>query len=435
MKIAASLSAVLLILMVGCTTLQETSHQAGKKVGAGTKQVRPVFVGYRKPERKDFKVTLQFTASILPILQADIRPKAAGWLTQVYVNTGDRVTRGQIVAEMDHVQLENAVRQAEAELRSAQDLHRALFSSLEGSKSNVEKQRAIVENDRTNMARLGDLLHQGFVPQQQYDNSRTVYLSDKASLESLKAQMMSVKAQVSSQEAQVGRARAALAIASANLSDASLKAPFSGIVTLRNLDPGAFLSTAATSGSPGVVTITDVGRLKVMLNVADRDVPQAHLGQEALISADAYPDRTFRGKVTRMAGGLDPASRTLPVEVDIDNESGALAPGMFTRVTLLTAVYRGALVLPLDALVKEGDESFVWILEETPEGTKARKVHVTISNVQGSDVRVLEGLKGDERIVTDGKELIRPGAVLRAAPATGNSSTDRTSSTSEGKDQ
>lgn len=364
------------------------------------KKVKPVFVGYRLPQRKNFKLILNFTASIVPILQADIRPKTSGWLTKVFVNTGEVVRKGKIVAEMDHVQQEAAVRQAEAELRSALDNAKSL-------ESNLKKQEAILANDRQNMERAKNLLKEGFISQQQYDNARTGYLSSEAAREG-------VKAQLSAQRAQAERARAALMMAQANLEDTFLKAPFSGVVVMRNLDPGAFLSTAVTSGALPVASIADLRRVKVMVDVGDRDVPLIHPGQEAEISVDAYPGRAFYGRITRIPGALDPASRTFSVEVDIENPNKALTPGMFIKVSLVVGNHPNALVLPLDALVHEGEKNVVFVLEETPSGTNAKAVPVEIGKVQGSSVEILKGLKGDEHVVTEGKELLQPGRLIKA---------------------
>jgi RND family efflux transporter MFP subunit len=412
-----------LIFLWGCSkhaSLQKNNPTQGKGALSQKKETQ-ILVGYEKPKKENFKVSLRFYASLVPILQANIFPKNAGWLTHVYVNTGDVVKKGELLAEMDHVQLDRAVAQSQAQLHSAQSLLQSLLASYEAAKANVRRQKAIVLNDKKNMERAENLLKQGFVSQQVYDNARTAYLSDKASLASLEAQMLSAASQVASQKAAMAAARANLQIAQANLSDAFLRAPFSGVVTMRNLDPGAFLSTAVTSNSTPVLTLADLRKLKVMIDVSDVDVPKVHLHESAFITTDAYPGRVYKAWVTRMAQALDPASRTLSVEVDIPNPDESLKPGMYAHVTLISKVYKNAVVIPLNAVVFQGKRKSVWILKQTPQGTFGENVPIEIGEIEGAQVLVLKGLKGNEAIVTQGKEFLKNNTLVKAVQVGNNS--------------
>jgi RND family efflux transporter MFP subunit len=162
-------------------------------------------------------------------------------------------------------------------------------------------------------------------------------------------------------------------------------------------------------------------KLKVMIDVSDVDVPKVHLHESAFITTDAYPGRVYKAWVTRMAQALDPASRTLSVEVDIPNPDESLKPGMYAHVTLISKVYKNAVVIPLNAVVFQGKRKSVWILKQTPQGTFGENVPIEIGEIEGAQVLVLKGLKGNEAIVTQGKEFLKNNTLVKAVQVGNNS--------------
>jgi multidrug efflux pump subunit AcrA (membrane-fusion protein) len=393
-----------LLIVSGCSKKVQDSKKDKKLI---------IKIGYIYPKVETFKESLKFTANLDPILQTNINPDQSGWLKAVYVHTGDPVYKGELVAKMDNTQQKAAVNQAAANLENQKNLVLSLVSSLRSSNANIQKEKAIVENDDLNLTREKSLLSGGYIPLQQYDDSETTYLADRATLESLKSQMMSVRSQLTAEKENVRQAEAALAIARKNLRDTYLRAPFSGKVMVRYLDPGAYITTMGSS-TP-IMSIVDPTRLKIVVDVPDKDAPLIRKGEPAAITVDAYAERIYHGAVTRFAGAVNPETRTLRVEIDIPNPDESLKPGMYAHASIQIKKIPHAIVLPIACVIKRGGKSFVWVLPAHHSFPK--KNQIQMGRIQGSSFRVKKGLTGKEKVVLDGKSMIHRGEEIIAVPA------------------
>ena len=182
------------------------------------------------------------------------------------------------------------------------------------------------------------------------------------------------------------------------------------MVVSRQLDPGSYV-TPGTSTS--IVTIADLDHLDVVLNVGSPDLPMIHAGDPVQILIDAYPGRVFRGAVNRIAGGVDPATRTVQVEVDIANPGHLLRPGMYAT-TRLSAGSRMALMVPLSAVQTLGTQHYVWLVDSG----KVSQQSVDVGQATGESVEITGGLQPTDTIIVRGADLVRQGQQVRTAPAT-----------------
>jgi membrane fusion protein, multidrug efflux system len=201
-----------------------------------------------------------------------------------------------------------------------------------------------------------------------------------------------------------------------HLDDTRITAPFAGYVSQRLLDEGAAVSSqaAATSNaSVAIPTLQDIDVVKVQVEVPEREVSRVRLGNTVRITTDAYPDRRFTGKVQRIVHALDPRTRTMGVEVDIPNAERTLKPGMYARVQLVLDVQRGALLVPLEALVGAESQPAVLLVRDG----KVVTAPVTVGPTDGPLIQITQGLGADDRVIVQGKELVREGQTVRAEPA------------------
>ena len=185
----------------------------------------------------------------------------------------------------------------------------------------------------------------------------------------------------------------------------SVKAPFDGVVTVRNVDAGALVST----GNTLLFRIAQTETLRTYVNVPQASANAIHNGQSATISVSTFPSRVFKGTVARMANALDPSSRTMLVEVSVPNADGKLLPGMFVDVDLSTLQPNAPLVLPAQALVIRTDGAQVAIVND--DGT----VHlqkVVVGRDYGDRVEVLQGLKEGTTIVASPGDVAREGTKI-----------------------
>lgn len=381
--------------------------------------------------------TLQLTASITSLTQSVIFPKTSGYLLAVTVRPGDAVRPGQVLALIDHAQLDTQVAQAQASLAAAQNAvltAQAQVAAARAQRVNAEagvaSARAAVVKAQASLAdmqatynRAAELAKQGAIAQQSLDDAKAQVVTAQATLDASRAQVVQAEAQVDAarqqeaaaasqvrtQQAQAATQAAALDNARVQLQYATITAPFGGVVVSRQLDPGAYV-TPGTSTS--IMTIADLNNLDVVLNVGSPDMPMIHAGDPVRIAVDAYPGRVFKGAVNRIAGGVDPTTRTVQVEVDIANPEHLLRPGMYATVQL-SAGSRQALVVPLSAVQSFGTQHYVWFVEDG----KAVQQYVDVGQTTGEVVEITGGLQPTDTLIFRGADLVRQGQPVRTAPA------------------
>ncbi|HET9000991.1 MAG TPA: efflux RND transporter periplasmic adaptor subunit [bacterium] len=416
--------------------------------------VPPPLVGVAHPKRVTIPVTLSLTANIASLRSAVLYSKTAGYLEVVTVRPGDPVRAGQVVAIVDHAQLDAQVAQAEATALAAQNgiltakvavatAHAQLLNAIAGrqnavaqmanAQAGVAKAAAQLKDAEATHQRMATLVKQGAAAQQTLDDMTAQVQSALATLDASAAQVNVAEAQIAQADAQIAAARqqeasaqtqvqtqrsqaasqqAALHNARLSVANATITAPFSGIVVSRSLDAGAYVTPGT---STPIVTIADLDQTDVTVNVTEVQIAAIQRGAPVSITVDAYPGRTFEGKVTRIAGGADQATRTVQVEIDIANPGHLLRPGMYATARLSVGADKDVLVVPLGALVSVGDQHFVWVVKDG----KVNRHPVTIGRATGEVVEITAGLTEDDQIIARGIDLVREGQPVRPVPVGG----------------
>ncbi len=387
-----------------------------------------IVVGVVKPIRKDLDVKLAYTADVLPQKQVAIFAKVSGYIKRLGAEPGDFVRESQLLVEIEAPELNAAVEQARAAVATAEANLNVARSTLESARANAANQeanlvraRAVARNDTRNAARLEDLHARGLISAMDRDNARTNADASDASVKAAEAQLAAALSQVETQKSQivlaqssVEGAQASLRISQTSLDNTRILAPFPGYISARNLYPGAAVNSQAAgtnNTSVGVLVLQDIAVVKVQLEVQERHISLVHIGSVARVFVDAYPDKVFEGKATRIVHALDPRTRTLGVEMEIANRDGLLKPGMYARVELVIDHHAGALLVQGEAISNEGDTPVVFVVNQS--GVVA-KLTITTGAGEGTLVEVTKGLKGDEQVIVEGKELVRDGQKVRA---------------------
>jgi len=357
--------------------------------GAKTDQrkTRLITVGTASPVKQDLEVRLTYTADIIPNQVVNLFSRVDGYIAKIHVDKGDFVKANQLLVEIDHTDYQHAVNQAKANLASA--------------KAKVVQQDAAVRNARLTLNRMQALIKDQFVSQQDLDNAQVNYDGAIAALESL--------------QAQVKQMDVALAQAETNLAYSYIRAPFAGYVAERNLDPGAYVTSATASTSTmsrGMMSLHDIDTVRILIEVVEKDIPLVKIGQKAEVRAEAYPDRVFEGTVTRIVQALNRATRTMTVEIDLPNKDRQLKGGMFARVEALVGTHRQAIQIPIDAVSRLEDAQYVYVVRDG----KAQRVNVTIGLRDENRVEITKGLNGDEQVIVSGKDLVHDGTPVQTQP-------------------
>jgi HlyD family secretion protein len=439
---AAAVAVLFLGLILGRATSPRGAPgpASGDPASARPASTRPapvVAVGH--PKQTDLPVTLSLTADIGSLTESVILPKVSGYLLEVAVRPGDSVRTGQVLAVIDHAQLDAQVAQAQAALLAAQAgvhtaratlaaahaQHLTAEAQLASAVAGLVKVQAQAADAQQTYGRTTALFQEGAVAQQNVDDAKAALDSDRADVEAAKAQIAQAGAQVAaaqeqenaaasqvrSQQAQVATQEAALENIRLQLSYATIVAPFAGVVVNRSLDPGSYVTPGT---STPILTIADLDHLDFIVYVPETEIGMIHRGDPVQVAVDAYPGREFRGVVSRIAGGADPSTRTVQVEIDIPNPEHLLRPGMYATAAL-SAGTQPALVVPLSAVVTVGSEHYVWVVADGKTAQRA----VTVGRATGTVVEITSGVTPEDLLVVRGTDLVGEGQPVKGVPVPG----------------
>jgi len=372
--------------------------------------------------------------------------------------------QAELDLQLQEKQADVQVKRASADLRIAEA---RLEAALSGAREQeLEQVKVRAENAKRELDRLNTLLKSGMISQDQVDSAQLQYDIYSAQLsllkeglrpediEVLKAQLESAKASLESAEsnklliddieqsslgaaeaqvesaqasfdqataardastwekelvqaeASVQKAQATLELAKQRLEDSVIKAPISGIVANRFLDKG----DTASLNSP-FITIVDMDVVKIIAKVPAQDSVDIKVGDQAIVKPDVYPGQSFPGIVTNVSPVIDRTSQTCDIEIEASNPEYKLKPGMFTRVEMTTLQHKDVPVVPVEALVKEGGETFVFVINDG----KAAKKPVTAGISDGIRTEIVSGLKAGDEFILAGKYNLREGMSVTLA--------------------
>lgn len=346
--------------------------------------------------RSSAKGNLVLPGNIQAVTEAPVLARSSGYVKKRYVDIGDRVTQGQVLADVEAPELLQQIRQAEAVVEQASAAVQQAEAALVQGQSNEHLAR--VTKDRWQR-----LLDKGVVSRQDNDTYQMQWQAQVANVQALEKAVNAAKSNAAAAAANVGRLNDLV-------SYLTVRAPFDGVITVRNIDTGALV----TDGSTLLFRIAQTGRLRTYLNVPQGEAPEIHVGQSAALRVPDLQGRQFHGQVTRTASALDPASRTLLVEVQVDNQSGALLPGMYTQVELSVLRKDAPLQIPGSTLVVRGDGPQVAVLGD--DGV-VHYTRIQLGRDFGDHLEVLSGLEEGQQLVVNPGDAVREGVKVKATAA------------------
>lgn len=199
-------------------------------------------------------------------------------------------------------------------------------------------------------------------------------------------------------------AAANLRLTQIELNQSVIRAPIPGTIDVLHHEQGEFVSV----GTP-LARIVQVDRVKIRLGIPERDVVHFEPGEIVALHFDAYPDRSFEGRIHQIATTAEAASRSFVTEIEVDNADGALRPGMVARASLVRQRYENAIAIPIFAVMKRNNQNYVFV----EEGERAVERPVRLGFHRGGDVHVMEGLSPGDRLIITGQRELRDGVSLR----------------------
>jgi len=435
LALAIVLGAAAAIYFLGYLPRERTTKQLD--TAAAERRVTPPLVNAALVKRAAATTHLTLPGNITPITEAYIFARAAGYLKRRYVDIGDHVHAGQKLADIEAPDLDQQVSQAQAALAQAQ-------GQLGQAQATLEQLTATRDLAEITWQRYKILTADGAVSRQDGDNQAT---AAKTSAASVFAQQKTVRAMeefVHASQATLDRLRVLQGYE-------QVTAPFDGVITARNVDVGALISatgstlgpTPSNSAAPSdvpregeIFRLAEIGKLRILVSVPQTNAPGVRVGQAATVTVQQIPNLSFPGKVTRTSDSLDAQSRTLLTEVDVDNPTRALLPGMYAEVSFITDRIDPPFLVPDAALVVRPSGTVLAVLQPlTPEDqqkvgaegvdpatlSRVRRVHfqtVEPGRDYGVEMEILGGLKVGEEVVVDPSDAVEEGALVQiAAPS------------------
>jgi multidrug efflux pump subunit AcrA (membrane-fusion protein) len=407
------------------TETTRTEEGAGPRGDGGA----PVAVTTSKAFARQVPAYVQATGSLSANETSDVAPQTSGQVVATPVNVGAFVRQGAVIVRLNdrdaRLRLAQAqagvqqalagVRQAEARLglRPGGNFDASIIPEVRTASANLEQAQAELRLAEANERRYRELVETGDVAVSIYDQYRTQRDTARARVNSARQQLeteintaRTSNQAIQSAEAAVASARSQVAIAQKAVSDATVRAPYAGYVSARQVAVGEYVTPASA-----VATVLRTNPIKLQLQVAEADVPFITQGMGVSLEVDAYKDRKFAGVVAAVNPAIDPASRAATVEVDVENNDNALRVGMFATARIARQGANTSVFVPRSAVL--GDPNTQSYRVFVIQGDVAKLRVVQIGTEEGDTVQILSGVNADEVVATSNLEQLYEGARVR----------------------
>src|SRR5438874_9959568 len=351
--------------------------QADKDLKKETARMAIPTVSVVQPKRSAPAQELILPANVQAFADAPIYARTNGYLKHWYVDIGGRVKAGQLLAEIDTPEINQQLRQARADLATS---------------------RANLDLSKITSDRYSDLLKTDSVSKQEADNAVGDYAAKQATVQSAQANVKRLEELQSFQK---------------------IYAPFSGVITARNTDVGALIDSGSSGGPRSeLFHIAQPDKLRVYVSVPEIYSQAAKPGLTADLMLKEFPGHPFEGKLVRTANAIDPTSRTLLVEIAVNNPTGQLLTGAYAEVHLKIPTAASAFILPVNTLLFRSEG--LRVATVGGDGQHVDLKPITLGHDFGSEVEVIAGLNGSENVIVNPPDSVVSGQTVRIAqPSSG----------------
>src|SRR6202050_662123 len=339
--------------------------------------------------------SLSVAGQFQPYQQVDLHAKVSGYIRWIKVDIGDRVRQGEVLALLEVPELQNQVEGAKAEVRHSQ-------SNITRAQSEVVSAESTYSAVHAEYTRLEEASKErpGLIAEQELDDARA---KDREAA----AQVGVAKASLDAMQQQLGVSNATRSRLETMSGYEQIVAPFTGVVTKRYADTGTLIQAGQENNTATlpVVQVAQSDLLRLHARAGERDVPYIQVGGDVQVKVNAT-GRTFTGKIVRFSRALDTNTRTMLTEVDVPNHDLSLSPGMYAETTIQLQQKNDALILPAQAGVQNGDQSYVLVVDAT---NHVEKRTVTLGIQTSNRVEITSGLQAGDNVIAAGQTDYQPG--------------------------
>jgi RND family efflux transporter MFP subunit len=346
-----------------------------------------------KVTRIDLVNDLTLTAEFEPFQQVDLMAKVSGYVRSIGVDIGDRVHAGQVLATLEIPEMEDDLTRAAASIDQAQ-------AEIVTASDELRRAEAAHEMAHLSYSRIADVLKRepGLVPQQEVDEAHSRDMVAEAQVSGAKSNLKTAEQHARVSRADQGRVQTLHKYM-------TITAPFEGVVTKRYANVGAMIQAGTSSQAMPVVQLSQNNLLRLVLPVPESSVGRVRVGETVDVRVPSL-GRTFPGRVARLAEKVQPSTRTMDTEVDVQNPALTLIPGMYAEVNLHLAESRGALTVPLDAVDRSTAAARVYVVAASGV---IHIVPVTLGLETDQNVEILSGVREGDTVVAGRHAGLRDG--------------------------
>jgi HlyD family secretion protein len=354
-----------------------------------------------KAETGDIAKSVVATGKVQPITKVEVKSKASGIVTRLDTDINANVKQGQVLAQLDQIEILAQVGAQRAQLAAAESNARAAAAAIEYDKVNAEAPDLPMYKHTYDRAL--QMSKDGVVSQQALDDAQQKYLAAANTRDKAVAQISVDNSKLHQAQAQVEQAQSSLKQLEEQLSYTTITSPMDGVILSRDVELGDAVSSILVMGSTAtlVMTIGDVRQVYVQGKVDESDIGKVYLGQTARIKVESFKDKTFLGKVTRIAPlGVEKDNvTTFEVRVSIDNPGGELKANMTANAEILLEEHKNVLTVPEQAVIYDKDRNASVEIPDSSQKKGRRKVDIKAGISNGTKTEVLAGLKSGDTVI------------------------------------
>lgn len=380
--IAPLVGSIALCVSCGGNSASSESKRDAQPTSAQTPAVEVATVESRK-----LAIIVRLPGELQPYEQVAVFPKVTGFVDSISVDRGSVVKAGQLMIRL--IAPEIAAQRAEAQ------------SKLQGADAQRIEAEAKLASDESTYQRLKTAsATPGVVAGNDLEVAQKAVEADRARVQSARESAEAAKAALKSTTDIEGYLQ--------------VRAPFDGVVTERNVHPGTLVGPVTSSGpATPLIRVETIARLRLVVPVPEKYVAGMTAGAKVQFSVPAYPNQTFSGTVARIAHSVEPRTRTMPIELDVNNATRRLAPGMFPEVLWPIRRSEATLFVPVSAVARTMEATFVIRIQDA----KTEWVNVRTGELDGKLIEVFGDLRSDDQVAMRGTDELRPGTHVAAKPA------------------
>jgi RND family efflux transporter MFP subunit len=376
---------------------------------------------------------ISLPGNIEAAVETGIYARTNGYIRERFADIGDRVRAGQLLADIETPEVDESAKEAKAlvltnvatRAQSQANLDKAkadvdtAIADLAQAKSNLLQLQSSEKFAYNSMIRWGNLVKQGAVSSQDSDEKETIYKTSHAATQAAEDKVRSSQSQIIAAKARLNASVADINVSDANIDAARARqdrsntesgfnkvvAPFTGVITERNIDRGMLISSGSDTSKSALYRLARIDTVKVFVEVPQYASSAIKVGQSVKVSLKEFPGRTFTGKIARTSVALDATARTLRTEIHIANADLTLAPGMYADVTFTVPRPDHTYLIPANSLITRAEGPQIVIAK----GTSVAFRKVQLGDDLGKQVEIVGGVNADENVVLNPSDTLREG--------------------------